>query len=809
MKKNDFFVALCRREKACSIRRAMSLVEESGYDPEVVKVVIERKDCSFHYLWELLGKTEDILWVIKSAVQNDNFRKISYNQFLSLFVTAKKQRSDYSEYASEALEILAEKKFLNKFTGEELLNFSKEFGYNSSVINNLGRKDYWTKMKKDLALEILKETTIGSCCNNCLAKIFISRKDCSIQEALIILRRSSFPMDVSSAVIKRKDFKLSDVLSGLRKIFVHNVKGYSFNDIIIQNFEKIIARSDCSLNLAYELLEIVREESKEIGREYLVLAVSGLIKRNDLPFDKAFALMEEIECRRDAFASFEERRDFDIPKRIRLLGLMSSLIPIIYDRGDEPEFYDGDSKKIVEKGDWINLPLGDALRFCKNSGSFYGALEIVFEREDWKSLSLSQAIKLASETGNQNYVLERIITTKNCSLGKALELAELRRGDNSLYNYSLANVIIESGIASIDESLQILKKSDNFMSTAISIAERKDTPLRVIVDLLAETNYELINLWSIINKHDDWRIISLKDAFDFLSNPVSYLNVLSVITEREDWRKLSFQEAMDFLNKIDWSRNPWPVVWSLTEKKDCPLELALKFLGLLDPTDQNIQKALLPVVNRLDNPLENALELAKNSYFGSFKGISTRKDWKELPLSQVYYYIEKYSADALIDSLAERDDWRALTVEEAEKEFLSQNSYSRLLYLGLIVRQETISLEEALVILKKNDYNTVIAREFIQRSDCPLDLLSDVFKKSDRSALIFLAIEDNKEWKKLLLEEAFSFAEKTSSGLFFLITKREDWKAISLAKSLRFAKKYNYDKRIIEAITSREDWKKK
>lgn len=806
MEKNKFFVELCRRETVCSMKKAMLLAARSDYDPELVKVIIERKDCSFPCLWELLSKTQDILWAIKSAAKNDSFKEISYNQFLSLFVGSKKQRSRYHYDASAALKIIAERKILNKFSGEQLLSFSKEFGYEYPIISNLGRKDYWKKMSKDSAFGILKETYFNFRYNECLASIFIERKDCGLREALEILKHVDDSSDIFSSIVGRKDFELSDILSNLKNVMGDNIKEYSSNDIILRNFEQIVARPDCSLTLAYELLEIARKYGKEYGREYSVSPVMALIERRDVPFNKALALMEEIECHQDAIASFEKRTDFDLGKRIRLVKVMDRLASVIYERGEEPKFSTNDQNKIIANGDWISLPLRDALRLCQSSGVFFTPLRIISERKDWEALSLSQAIELAAERGNRKHISKLILATKNCPLDKALELAKSRKGKSGFYDAELASLIIRLKISSWEESLQILEKSDDPFWTASVLVERKDVSLRTMVDLLTNGFSDLCNVFNAASKHEDWKTIPLEEAFDFLSKFDFFQDALFTITAREDWRALPFQAANNFLNKIDWSRNPWPIIWSLTEKEDCPLELALKFVGLLDPKS-DIRQAVIPVIARLDNPLEEALELAKNSCYGAFQGITLRKDWKELTLSQVYQYLQKYPDHDLINSLAERDDWKALTMEEAEKELFSEELYARLLYLGLVVRQETHSLEEVLSILEKNKYDSTISNQFIRRSDCPLELVSVVFRKSDFSATMFQAISKNERWINLSLEEACEFAKKTSLGLFSLIAGREDWKALSLAKVLRFVEKYDYNPGIIQSIFGRADWR--
>lgn len=805
MEKDKFIQELCRKEKACSMKKAMLFAAEGGYHPELVKVIVERKDCSFPDLWGLLEKTWDIPWVIKSAVKNDSFKKIYYDQFVSLFIRSKEQSSHYHHYTREALKILAERKILNKFSGEQLLNFSRKFGYESSIINSLGRTAYWKKMNKELAFRILRRIGGGAKYNDYLAKIFIDRQDCDFHEALEILRDSENPPYVFPSIINRKDFRLSDILNHLNKVMEDTTESYSADDIICLNFDQIISRRDCSLTLADKLLEISRKSDREYGSEFFVSSVAALIKKNKVSFEKAFALMEEIECDKYAIASFEKRKDFDIEKRIKVAKMMGRFISIIYERGDEPNFDSDDIRKIIKNGDWINLPLHEALRFCKNQLSFEEPLNIISERKDWKELSLSQAIELAVENGNQNHILGLIIKTKNCSLEKALELAKSKKGDNSLYDAQLVSLIIKLKLSSCEESLQILTKSDDPFWTVTTLVEQRNVSLRVMANLLMNGFSNLANLSFAASKHEDWKTIPLEAAFDFLSKPGFYSDPLFIITAREDWRALSFQAAYDLLNKIDWSRSPQAIIWSLTEKKDCPLELALKFLSLLDPKS-DIRKALIPVLARKDYPLEKALELAKNSYYGSFKGITMRSDWKELPLSQVYQYIERYPDHDLINSLAERADWKALSAKEAEKELLQQGYY-RNLYLGLIVRQETRPLEEALVILETAKYNSGVAEQFIQRSDCQIDLLSIVFKKSDCSASMFWAIEKNERWVNLSLLEALDFAQKTSVGLFSFITDREDWKALSLAKALYFADKYNYNNGIMKSIVSRKDWK--
>ena len=805
MEKDKFLQELCRKEKLCSMKKAMSFAAKGGYHPELVKVIIERKDCSFPYLWDLLEKTWDIPWVIKSAVKNDSFKKIYYDQFVSLFIRSKEQGSNYHHYAGEALKILAERKILNKFSGEQLLNFSKKFTYESPVISGLGKTTYWKKMSKELAFQILKRVGGGVNYNDCLAKIFIDRQDCGFQEALEILRDSENPPYVFPSIIKRKDFKLPDILKNLNKIMENTTGSYSADDIICLNFEQIIARQDCSLTLADKLLEISRKSDREYGSEFFVSSVAALIKKNNVSFEKAFALMEEIECDKYAIASFEKREDFGIEKRIKLAKMMGRFISIIYERGDEPSFDSDDIKKIIKNGDWINFPLRDALRFCKNQLIFEAPLSIISERKDWKELSLAQAIELAVENGNQNHILGLIIKTKNCPLEKALELAKSKKGDDSLYDAQLVSLIIKLKLSSCEESLQILTKSDDPFWTVTTLVEQRNVSLRVMANLLMNGFSNLANLSFAASKHEDWKTIPLEDAFDFLSKPGFYSDPLFIITAREDWRALSFQAAYDLLNKLDWSCSPQAIVWSLTEKKDCPLDLALKFLSLLDPKS-DIRKALIPVLARRDYPLEKALELAKNSYYGSFKGITLRSDWKELPLSQIYQYIERYPDHDLINSLAERADWKALSTEAAEKELLLKGYY-RNLYLGLIVRQETRPLEEAMAILEKAKYDSGVAEQFIQRSDCQLDLLSNVFKKTDLSASMFRAIGKNESWSDLSLKEAFAFAKKTSVGLFSLITDRSDWKALSLAEALSFANKYDYNNWVMESIVGRKDWK--
>jgi len=804
MEKKDFFSALCRQVKFCPLEKALLLAEKCGYEPVVVSAIIERPGCSFSRLWELLQKTSRVFPIMKSVAMSGNFRKISFVQFLSLFARAKKEGGNNPYCIYDFLEIADQRKILNKFSVEQLLDFSNKIGYLWPVINNIGRKKSWKELEFDFVFDILQQR--GGIYDSNLARIVISRKDCCFEKAMEILISSDEPSDVLSAIIGRKDFKIDRILRELemqinKKLANHERNIVSFEALIAWNAELIISRKDCSISRAYEILEI----TKKVDKGSFESAVMALIKKNNLSFNKTLDLMKLIDCTKMAIPSFEKRKDFVLERRIELIETMQASVSDIYAKRKEPDFDHFNLNKIIVNGDWVTPSLYEVLNLNKRVSYFDSPLKIISERKDWKKLSLSQAIKLAARTGNQNSVLQLIINQKKCPLEKALELAKLKNPDVDFYDSHLLQTIIEKGLPTHKESLDILAKSDDSFCTASVIVERKDTiPLDGMVNLYRNGFSNLANLSSAAAKHDDWKTISLEKVFDYLKD-ITYDGPLSVIVQREDWKTLPFQTAYDYLNSIDWSRHYQIVIPSLTAKKDCPLDSALKLLNLLEHERDN-RDAIMPVTQRLDYPLEDALELAKSSYYECFKGIVLRKDWQELSLTKVFEYIEKYPNHSMLDYLSEREDWRALPIEEALKKLVGLESYYRLLYLGLIVRQETYPFEKSLLIVEKYQYDHLISNQIIRRGDCSLDQASIIFKKADSSASMFKAIASRDDWNKLPLKEALDFAKKTAPGFYSLIVEREDWKALSLAKSLKFADKYDYNNWLIESIARRKDW---
>jgi hypothetical protein len=354
--------------------------------------------------------------------------------------------------------------------------------------------------------------------------------------------------------------------------------------------------------------------------------------------------------------------------------------------------------------------------------------------------------------------------------------------------------------------LELVKKSQDPNYTVAILVEPAKISLSDMMNLHRNGFSNLCNLTSAIAKHEDWQTIDLPTAFDFLRD--TYKSPLMVLVAREDWQALPFAEAEKLLQTIDWKSHAYQVVASLTSKPDCPLKKALDLLKKLDPK-QDIRTAIFPVVSRLDNPLIDALELAKRSYYGSFAGIVVRQDWKDLSLPEVLKYIEYYQDHCLVESLAEREDWLALSFEEAFSYLPNISAYSRAIYVGLIIRNEKNPLDKIIFFLGINKYEHLLAHQAIRRKDCSLDVACEIFNKSDGHYPMIEAVVKREDWPDLPLAEKFNFAKKTGFGFYSEIVKTEEWQNLSIAKSLELAKIHNYNQQLTSSITSRMSNKKK
>ena len=427
MEKKDFFASLCLQVKACSLKRAIGLAESNEYNPDIVAAIIERGDCSFLYLWMLLEKTPRVLPIIKTIVKSKNFKEVSFKQLLWLYNRVKQEGGESRFCTYDTLEILDERKILNKFSFEELLHFSETADYPEPLVKNIGRKKSWQELDSKSALRILDRTDSSS-----VATIVINRKDCSLERALEIFHKRRYPEETFEAIITRKDFKLDLIFAKMEKPLWGETE-----DVIMQNVYSIISRRDCSITLAYELLE----RARRYDHESFSGATMALIQKNNLPFAKALELMKGIECHKEAIISFESRKDFTLQRRVELVDTMEECIPIIYESGNEPHYDSFDLERVVEKGDWLSPTLKELLIFNKRL-NLCSPLRIISERADWKALSFAEAVKLATETGNQVRVKCLIIRDKECSLSEALTLARFDKAVKDVYNYNLLSVII-------------------------------------------------------------------------------------------------------------------------------------------------------------------------------------------------------------------------------------------------------------------------------------------------------------------------------------------------------------------------------
>jgi hypothetical protein len=778
------------------MNKAMSLAEQSDYDLELVDNIFHREDCKFPYIWILLTKVSHLLPVLESAVKNKHFKSISFKQFYTLFVRARQEERENNYKVYHLLRISDEQKILNKFSIQELFAFCNRVGYMRPVMDCISRKKVWKEMTFEVAHKLVEDQGKDLYYYIELVRLLVSRSDCPEEFLLSNLKNSRFSEEIFEAMVMRQNLKLSFILD--KKHLPNDVK---IDDLVAANSYFIIARRDCSIKKSYEILN----KAKEYEWETFLYATMALIEKDELPFNKAIKLMEEISCDKQAISSFEKRKDFTLARRVELILTMNEAIPGIYMSGNEPHYDHYDLEQIVKKGDWLTPSLHDVLMLHNKISWLCTSLEIISGRPDWKKLSLTKALKLAAETGNQTDVLQLIIATKKCSLLKALELAKFSEGD--LYDCQILRTIIEEGISSYEESLEIIKKSNDASYTvAILVGQTKTkVPLSGMVELSRNGFRHLGNLTSAINKHEEWATIPLVDAFDYL--PESYMEPLQVIVVREDWQALSFIEAYNLLKTVKWEPYAGLVVPSLTKKVDCPLTSAYELISLLDLSN-DIRAAVYPVTSRLDNPLENALDLAKKTYHGSYEGIVVRQDWKDLSLAITLEYITQYPNDDLIESLVERTDWQALSFEEAVELLATIDSYHRSIYLGLIIRQENNPLEEVLTFLAENNYAHLLAHQAIRRSDCSMDLASEIFRKADLGGCMFSAVAEKEAWKNLPLTDALAFAKKTAPGFYSMIIERDDWKNLSASKSVEFARKHNYITWINESVVGKFKSKK-
>lgn len=791
MEKKQFFQNVCRRTAVCSINKAKSLAKQSNYDADIVADIVSREDCSFPDMLELLTKTNSLSLPLSQAVKNKNFKKISFEQLGVLLIKASKEKSDYDYSIGQILLALDEQKILNQFSLEELLALGIEIGYSRPIIDCISRKKSWQEMSFEKAFKLLERCNLYY--HQQLAILLTLRRDCPQEKILSFLKDWRHSVcGIFEAMVANSSLSLSFILKEPKEL--EGITDMTWEELIIACSYDIIPRHDCSIAQAQEILE----KTKNYDGEVYNYAVMALMGKSNFSFKKALKLMSEIRYSKDAVPYFEKRSDFTLERRIELIHTMSEAIPEIYMGGDEPNFDRYDLNKIIEKGDWATRPLAEALKLY-NVSRFSSSLKTISERADWKKLSLDAALKLAVENGNDSEVLQMIITSKKCSLKRALKLAEIPNSD--LYDIHFLRTIIMAGLASGQKALELVKKSQDPSYTVAILVEPAKISLSEMMNLHRNGFSNLINLTSAISKHEDWKTIDLPTAFDYLRD--NYKTPLSdVIINREDWQVLPFVEAEKLLQMIDWKSCAYQVVPSLTKKPDCPLKKAKELLKELDPK-RDIRQAIFPIVSRLDNSLNDALELSQNSYYGSFEGIVVRQDWKDLPLLEVFRYIERYQKHILVGSLAERTDWLALPFEEAFSYLPKIDSYARAVYVGLIIKNENNPLDKILFFLEVNKYEHLLAHQAIRRQDCSLDIASEIFRKSDGSYSMVEAVCAREDWQNLPLEEKFNFAKKTGLGLYSPILETEDWQNLSVSKSLKIAESHDYNVFLCSAITKK------
>lgn len=786
MERDTFFEVLCRKPKVCDMKKAMFLAAESNYDFEVLNAIFKREDCQFPHLWELLNKVQYITPVLKNAVKNKNFRKISFKELNSLLLRRQKEMENYRGYeVHNILSDLNKQKSLDKFSIEELFCFGEKFGYWSSITDSINRKRAWQEMDFETVHRLL--ICKGLSYHQELQDLMIRHRGCPQELVRSIFYNARSPEEIFRTIVTLQRLPLDFVLDKTHALSIKN-----FDEMISLSSYLIIARSDCSITLAQEILEKARNYHSEI----FSCAAVALIGKSNFSFKKALKLMREIDCTSEAISSFEKRKDFTLEKRIELSYFMNESIPEIYESGNEPHYDRSDEEEMLKVDDWKTRPLAEVLRLHHQISHFSCVLKIIAERSDWKKLSFNQAIKLAAESGNNASLLNLIIKTKRCSQAQALAIAKLPNCE--LHDARLLDTIIKEGIASPKETLELVEKSDNPQYTVAAIADYQKASLADMVSLSRSGFSNLLNLRSAISKHEDWKTIPLATAFDFLKD--QYKDPLQVIIAREDWQALPFAEAEKLLKTIKWDTQTHCIVPSLTVKSDCPLDKANELVNMLDPS-RDIRKAIYPVVSRLDNPLDDALELAKRSYYGSFEGITVRSDWQTLPLVKAVEYIEKHRDHKLVESLAKREDWQALSFEEAIQLLDGKNDYCHLLYLGLVLHQSNKPLDKVLAFLKEHNYSHFLSREVTNRSDCSLDLASEIFRKTELNYNMCSSITEREDWPQLSLKDALNFAKKTGVGFYSIIVeKREDWQNLSVAKSLKLAKQHDYNPFINKSI---------
>jgi hypothetical protein len=789
MERDKFFTVLCRKPKVCDINKAMFLAKESNYDLEVIDTIFKRSDCLFSHLWELLNKAQYITPVLENAVKNKSFRKISFEQLNFLLLRRQKEMENYRGY--EVCNVLADmnkQKSLDKFSIEELFYLGQRFGYWSAITDNINRKKAWQEMDFETVHQLLIGKNLSYYQE--LQDLMIHHRSCPQELVRSTFYNARSPWEMFETIATLRHLSLDFVLDKTHALFIEN-----FDDMIASSSYFIIARSDCSITVAQEILEKARSHDSET----FSYAAMALIEKSNFSFKKALKLMREINCTRGAISSFEKRKDFTLEKRIKLIRLMNQAIPEIYENGDEPHYDHFDEEAMLKVDDWKTRPLADVLSLYHQISHFSCVLEIIAERSDWKKLSFNQAVKLVAETGNTTSVLQLIIKTKKCSLTKALKIAKFPGSE--LCDAHLLNTIITEGIALPEETLELVEKSNDAQYTVAVIADHQKASLADLVSLSRGGFSNLGNLSSAISKHEDWKTVPLATAFDFIKD--QYKEPLRVIVAREDWQALPFIEAEKLLQTIKWDSEAYSVVLSLTVKPDCPLDKAKELVDMLDPS-HDIRKAIYPVVSRIDNPLDDALELAKRSYHGSFEGIAARSDWQTLPLTKVAEYIEKYSNYKLVESLADREDWKALPFEEATQLLGGKDDYCHVTYLGLVVHQSNKPLDKVLAFLEEHKYTHFLSRQVINRGDCSLDLASEIFRKTELNYNMFSSITEREDWPQLSLRDALNFAKKTGGGFYStIVEKREDWQKLSFAKSLKLAKQHSYNNFLNSSIVGK------
>lgn len=801
-------ISFCEAEELCNLQEAFDIARKFN-SSEINAAIIRREDLSYIELVKFLEEIK-LDWTTRGAIsQRKDLKEFSYKMLCSFSVEEEIEGGRESiiprikyHYSEQILKIILENNFLNKFSLIEIIDYARKTDYNLDVLQTLKNNIQWQQKSFEEKCAIVSEHNH----NAPLTKLVIESSGCSLSEAIKLLKETDDSVWVSYAIIKRPDFSTIALLEELPKAF-QDLEEY------FGSMGSIIEKDDCTPSQALTILEHIIKDGPE--KHDIAEAASALIKKPNVSFEKALEVAEILDYNRNILMAFEDRTDFSLEQRYILMSAMSAHVPYMYmEKGEEPSYDSFDYTWLIQRGDWSKGTLEEMFSIGQD-GSAYSK---IMEREDWKNLSYEDSLVLAKSLDYRDDVLSLILKRSYFDFAQSLDL--LRKIGRKSYDLWVLCSIVETSGCTFEEALSLLayrQEHDACSSVAISIAQNPNFTLMQVANLMLKGYMNQGNIIGAVYNHRGWGSEPLKDIFKLLGKSIMYTSeTVAKITAREDWKKLSFDQAQKLLaiGKITKdSRNFISFLPTLLSKEGCSENDALEFLKSLETSGSGFSKEIGNAVIRKTNvSLPTALEIAKNTYFGTYSELVKREDWKKLTKDDFLGYIKQYENPiGLCYSIVDREDWKKLSFDQAvnfiDKDSMNHFRYAD--YLALVIRHKPCSVDQALRLAEINKYAESIVEAIIRRRDCSLEKALEVAQEANDCSNLLRLILKQDYWKSVSLDNAieisrrdFKNALRVRTDVLFLngISKLESWLGLSNFQKLSMLNKSEYTKAILDTI---------